>query len=200
MPMTWTPRIDRALAVAARLHEGQYRKGDPTPYVYHPIAVALIVSDFTESEDVVVAALLHDVLEDVPPGTYSAEDMAAEFGAEVTALVQGVSEPKVAGAPKRPWQERKEGYLRRLAGEQDGCLLISAADKIHNLRSMAAVHERLGGDAWGLFNADPDAKLWFYHSVADLVAERFGDDAPVTRSLAEAVSAVDAIIGMESER
>ena len=118
MPMTWTPRIDRALAVAARLHEGRYRKGDPTPYVYHPIAVALIVSDFTDSEDVVVAALLHDVLEDVPPETYSAEDMTAEFGVEVTALVQGVSEPKVAGAPKRPWQERKEGYLRRLAGEQ----------------------------------------------------------------------------------
>ena len=83
MSLTWTPTLDRALAVAARCHAGQTRKDEPTPYIAHPVAVALIVSDFTDDEDVAVAALLHDVLEDVPPSVYSAADMTADFGERV---------------------------------------------------------------------------------------------------------------------
>lgn len=125
MPIAWTPTIDRALAVAARCHAGQTRKDDPTPYIAHPVAVAMIVSDFTDDEDVVVAALLHDVLEDVPPSVFSADDMTAGFGPRVTELVRGVSEAKTAGEETPPWRVRKEGYLARLAEAPPECLLIS---------------------------------------------------------------------------
>ena len=192
MSLTWTPTRARALAVAARCHAGQTRKDDPTPYIAHPVAVALIVSDFTDDEDVAVAALLHDVLEDVPPSVYSADDMTAEFGERVTELVRGVSEEKTAGVQTPPWRVRKEGYLARLAEDSHECLLISAADKIHNLRSMVTAHERLGGDMWGLFNAGPEEKLWFYRAIADAVAERLGD-CTASRELRRAVDDVAAL-------
>ena len=188
MSLTWTPTIDRALAVAARCHAGQTRKDDPTPYIAHPVAVAMIVSDFTDDQDVAVAALLHDVLEDVPPSVYS----AAEFGDRVTELVRGVSEEKTAGEEPPPWRVRKEGYLAALAEDSEECLLISAADKIHNLRSMVAAHERLGDDMWGLFNAGPQEKLWFYRSIADAVTRRLGDCA-ASRELRRAVDDVAAL-------
>ncbi|WP_295648047.1 HD domain-containing protein [uncultured Dietzia sp.] len=189
MPLTWTPTVDRALAVAARCHAGQTRKDDPTPYIAHPVAVAMIVSDFTTDEDVVVAALLHDVLEDVPPSVYSAADMTAEFGERVTEMVRGVSEEKTAGQETPPWRVRKEGYLAQLADDSPECLLISAGDKIHNLRSMVAAHGRLGDEMWGLFNAGPDEKLWFYGAIADTVCQRLGDCA-ASRELRRAVDDV----------
>lgn len=193
MSLTWTPAIDRALAVAARCHAGQTRKDDPTPYIAHPVAVAMIVSDFTDDQDVAVAALLHDVLEDVPPSVYSADDMTAEFGERVTELVRGVSEEKTAGEETPPWRVRKEGYLATLAEDSEECLLISAADKIHNLRSMVAAHGHLGEDMWGIFNAGPTEKLWFYNAIAEAVAERLGDCA-ATRQLRQAVDDVAALV------
>ena len=192
MPLTWSPTIDRALAVAARCHAGQTRKDGPTPYIAHPVAVALIVSDFTSDEDVVVAALLHDVLEDVPPAVYSAADMTAEFGEQVTEMVCGVSEDKTAGTTTPPWRVRKEGYLARLANGSRECLLISAADKIHNLRSMVDTHSRLGEAMWDLFNAGPAEKLWFYGEIADTVSERLGACA-ASRELRRAVDDVAAL-------
>lgn len=192
MPLTWTPTIDRALAVAARCHAGQTRKDQPTPYIAHPVAVAMIVSDFTEDSDVVAAALLHDVLEDVPPSVYSAEDMTAEFGERVTEMVRGVSEEKTAGEETPPWRVRKEGYLATLADDSRECLLISAADKIHNLRSMVTAHDRVGDAMWDVFNAGPEEKLWFYRAIADTVAERLGDCA-ASRELRRAVDDVAAL-------
>jgi len=192
MPLTWTPTIDRALAVAARAHEGQTRKDDPTPYIAHPVAVAMIVSDFTDDEDVVVAAILHDVLEDVPPSVYSAADMTAEFGERVTEMVRGVSEEKTAGEETPAWRVRKEGYLAQLEQDSEECLLISAADKIHNLRSMVVAHERQGESMWGLFNAGPAEKLWFYGAIADTVTTRLGDCA-ASRELRQAVDDVAAL-------
>lgn len=193
MPLTWTPTIDRALAVAARCHAGQTRKDSPTPYIAHPVAVAMIVSDFTEDQDVVAAALLHDVLEDVPPSVYSADDMTAEFGERVTEMVRGVSEEKTAGEETPPWRIRKDGYLAQLAEDSQECLLISSADKIHNLRSMIATHAERGDEMWSLFNAGPDELLWFYTSIADTVAEKLGD-CTATRELRRVVDDLAALV------
>lgn len=197
MPLTWSPTIDRALAVAALCHAGQTRKDGPTPYIAHPVAVAMIVSDFTEDQDVMAAALLHDVLEDVPPSVYSAGDMVAEFGERVTEMVRGVSEAKTAGEETPPWRVRKEGYLAQLADDSPECLLISAADKIHNLRSMVATHDERGAEMWGLFNAGPEELLWFYSSIADTIAERLGD-CEASRQLRRAVDDIAALAPADS--
>lgn len=182
MALTWTPRIDRALQQAARAHEGQRRKSGAAPYISHPVAVALLVAEVTDDEDVIVAALLHDVLEDVAPEIYGAQDIRTDFGTRVLELVRGVSEDKTAGQPQAPWLERKQGYLARLRHSPDECLLISAADKLHNLHSLCADLAQQGAEVWESFNASPAQTLWFQESVAEVIRERLGD-VPASRRL-----------------
>lgn len=83
-------------------HDGQYRKVSGVPYVSHPIGVALITAQYTGNEDAVIAALFHDILEDVSPDIYSADRMRDEFGEHVTEIVANVSEIKSEGGRTRP--------------------------------------------------------------------------------------------------
>lgn len=175
MPLTWTPRIDRALQQAAQAHAGQRRKSGAAPYISHPVAVALLVSEYTADEDVIVAALLHDVLEDVPPEVYGARQIEADFGPRVLELVRGVSEDKTAGRPQAPWLERKKGYLARLREVPRECVLISVADKTHNLHSLCADLEQQGAEVWDHFNASAEQTLWFQRAVAEVVRLRLGE-------------------------
>lgn len=136
--MKLTTKIQKAINVAAQLHLGQVRKSeDRLPYIVHPFAVAWILSDYTKDEEVIMAALLHDVLEDVE-GYYFA-DLVRDFGEKVAAIVKGVSEEKdpidhVGSAST--WLVRKNGYLLNLETAPIESLLVSAADKINNLHTM----------------------------------------------------------------
>ena len=82
-----TPKIQKALNFAIKAHEGQKRKSGED-YVIHPILVAAITSFFNENEDVIIAAILHDVVEDTPYTIYYIKD---EFGGEVANLVEGLT-------------------------------------------------------------------------------------------------------------
>lgn len=179
--MRYTPRIDFALKVAARAHRNQVRKTDDTPYIAHPVAVALLVSEYTVDEDIQIAALLHDVLEDAHPDIYNAEQLKADFGTGVLALVQGVSEKKTAGTAKAPWRVRKQAYLDHLEQAPEGCLLISAADKTHNIESMPVDVGTRGKEYWRKFNAGAEEQVWFYTSVCDVIAARLGEVEAVHR-------------------
>jgi (p)ppGpp synthase/HD superfamily hydrolase len=128
-------RIEQAIRAAAILHKDQLRKGlVPLPYVSHPYAVAMIVADYTDEEDTIIAALLHDVLEDTD---YSVEELKKDFGAVVERMVLDVSE-HVGGpsAAKAPWRERKARYVAQLEDALPGSLIVSAADKLHNMRDI----------------------------------------------------------------
>lgn len=186
MSLKWSPRLDHALQIAALAHEGQSRKSGGTPYIAHPMAVALLVSEFSSDEDVQVAALLHDVLEDAPPAVYDAAQMQADFGARVLELVRGVSEDKTAGHPQAPWLERKQGYLEILRQAPEPCLLIAVADKLHNLHSLCGDLAVRGEQVWQHFNATPERTLWFQREVAGVIRERLGEH-PAVRQLATAV-------------
>lgn len=186
MALTWTPRIDHALQVAALAHRDQARKSGGTPYIAHPMAVALIVSDLTDDEDVHIAALLHDVLEDAPPEVYDAARMRSDFGARILELVRGVSEDKTAGQAQAPWLERKQGYLEVLRQAPEDCLLIAAADKLHNLASLRRDLADRGEQVWQHFNASAEQTLWFQRSVAQVLRDRLGEH-PVTLQLDVAV-------------
>lgn len=174
MALSWTPTIDHALQQAARAHEGQHRKSGGAPYISHPVAVTLLVSGYTADEEVIAAALLHDVLEDVPPEIYGATGIRRDFGPRVLELVRGVSEDKTAGRPQASWLERKRGYLTGLREAPLECVLISAADKLHNLRSLCTDLERLGTEVWDSFNASPSDTLWFQRAVSQVLRDRLG--------------------------
>lgn len=127
----YSPKIEQAIQAAAVLHHGQTRKGPaPVPYFAHLYSVALIAANYTDNEDVIVTALLHDTLEDTD---YSEEELRTDFGDVVMQMVRAVTEPS---RDTHSWQERKTMYASTLKTAPEGALIVAAADKIHNMRSI----------------------------------------------------------------
>ena len=138
-----TTRISAAFALAALVHEKQKRKSTDIPYISHPMAVAAQVAVWGGSEDQFIAALLHDVVED--GGAQYMPVIEEHFGKHVLDLVMACSDAAPQrGQPKGAWIERKEKYIANLRSAADEVLLISAADKWHNLASILADAKRLG--------------------------------------------------------
>lgn len=166
-------KVNLALKVASKAHRDQMRKGTDIPYISHPVAVAMIIGEYTTDEDVIVAGILHDVLEDVRPSIYSEADTRGDFGDKITDIVKDVSEDKVAGEPEKPWIERKKGYLAHLDSLANvEPMIVSAADKIHNLTDMLDEYERVGDELWEKFNASKDEELWFYKSFLEIIQKK----------------------------
>ena len=160
----FTGRIERAVALAMRAHESQFRKGDgQLPYVVHPVTVALILSRYTGDEDTIIAGLLHDTLEDT---LVTAEEIERAFGEKVRDTVLDVTEPDLPGLS---WETRKARYLRRLQTAPRPSLLVAGADKTANLISMIAAYATTGDALWERFHAPPAVKLAFYRQVHALI-------------------------------
>lgn len=174
--MKLTPKIQKAVQVATIAHLGMVRKGDGLPYIIHPFSVAWILVGFTDDEDVIIAGLLHDILEDVPKEKYSADDIERDFGKKVLEIVRGVSEDKdstiTREEEKRSWKERKEKYIENLKSDSPEALMVSAADKIHNLRSMMAAYSVQGEKLWERFNASKDEILWYQEEIFKVMKDR----------------------------
>ncbi|HRY36271.1 MAG TPA: HD domain-containing protein [Candidatus Magasanikbacteria bacterium] len=165
--MNFTPLVQKAIDMSARLHNGQNRKNDETlPYVSHCFSVACILSQYTGKPEVIAAGLLHDVLEDVKGYTYY--DLLRDFGPEVANLVKAVSEDKDPNAKtdkRASWMKRKKGYLENLQKHGSGAMLICAADKINNLRSVTAWYLETGEKTWEKFNSSVKNQIWYYQEV-----------------------------------
>ena len=166
-------KVNLALKVASKAHRDQVRKGTDIPYISHPVAVAMIISKYTTDEDIIVAGILHDILEDVKPSIYSETDMRGDFDDKITDIVKDVSEDKVAGEPEKPWIERKKGYLAHLDNLANvEPIIVSTADKIHNLTDMLEEYERVGDKLWQRFNASKDDELWFYKTFLEIIQKK----------------------------
>ena len=127
-------RIEQALRAITILHKDQVRKGAiPLPYVSHLFAVAMLVMDYTKDEDTVIAALLHDTIEDTD---YTPQELQEDFGGKVLEIVLALSEPQDSENREYTWNERKAAYAKGLRKAPPEALLICAADKIHNMRAM----------------------------------------------------------------
>ena len=169
--MILTPKIQKAINEAARLHHEQKRKGDGLPYVVHLFSVAVILSNYTNDEDIIAAGLLHDTIEDVPG--YTKEELEKDFGKRVAEIVEGVTEEKFIGQnEKATWRNRKEGYLEKLQQDSEEAMLVCAADKIHNLDSMIDGIKLQGEKYWSNFNSSAEGKLWFYEEVFKILKGR----------------------------
>mgnify|MGYP001941678181 FL=1 len=180
-----SPRLIQAINTAAWAHRDHVRKGTDIPYVSHVFGVMQLVSQVTDDEDVLIAALFHDILEDVPE-EYSPERMTREFGERVVELVRGVTKDSTLSS----WQERADAYLAHLRKADDGSVVISAADKLHNLLSIHADLDELGDDLWARFNSGKERQLWWYRSVADLALERLPGN-PLGEELARQVERLE---------
>jgi hypothetical protein len=170
------PAFVTALAFAAAAHATQPRKGTSFPYVVHPIRVAEILYRHGCEPDVVVAGLLHDVLEDT--GT-EAEELEERFNARVAKLVQAVSEPSKLLGEERPRVERMDEAIAHVRAEADlDVLRIIAADKLDNVRSIRdTISERGATATWALFSAPAEEQSRYYRRVAEALTERFPREA-----------------------
>lgn len=148
--MILTPKIRKALRLAATQHDGQHRKDGVTPFVIHPIEVAMIVSEYTINEDVISSALLHDVLEDTQG--YSYEKLAEDFGNNVADIVQSLTDKPL---PDLTWNEKHQKYLEDLKNSSDEAVLICLADKYSNVST-------------GLVNQD---RIWYYQGVISVAKD-----------------------------
>lgn len=186
------PRFDAALAYARQTHDRQVRKGTATPYVAHLLAVAATVLEYGGDEDLAIAGLLHDAVED-QGGQPRLDDIRARFGDRVAAIVLACSDSAEAEAgAKAPWRQRKLAYLRHLETADPDVLLVSLADKVHNARSILRDLRTAGvGPAvWRRFNATPADTVAYYAALAGAFRRRIpGQLADELGEIAAAIAA-----------
>lgn len=183
------PRLHRALDYAAEAHSDQARKGTAIPYLSHPIGVASLVLEHGGDEDQAIAGLLHDVLEDC--GVQHEEPIRTAFGDRVAVMVLGCTDglPNAAG-DKPPWKARKEAYLEHLKTADPCTVLVSACDKLHNARAIAA-DLMAGQPVFERFNAGLEGTVWYYGALHRVFADRLGDNHSLVLQLGAAVGQMD---------
>ena len=168
-------RFTDAVGFAREKHHGDVRKCTRIPYLSHLLAVASLVIEDAASdpqlddrfEDIAMAAVLHDVVEDTP---VSVSEVADRFGPEVARIVQACSDAE--STPKPPWRERKEAYIEHLEEADQAVLCVALADKRHNARCIVNDATELGPEFWNRFNAGPDEQIWYYSAVAEVLTRR----------------------------
>jgi (p)ppGpp synthase/HD superfamily hydrolase len=156
------PRFLRAFSFAAEKHAGQTRKASTIPYIAHVMGVASLVLEFGGDEDLAIAALLHDVVEDCG-GAPMLEEVRRGFGPRVAKIVDGCTDSDTY--PKPPWRERKETYIHHLKRADADTRLVSAADKLNNVRSILSDYRQVGESIWARFNGGREGTLWYYRAL-----------------------------------
>ena len=157
------PKLAAAVKFAVDCHAAveQARKGTDIPYIVHPMEVMSILQRMGAGTDLLCAGLLHDVVEDTDA---TLSDVRAAFGDHVADLVGAHTEDKSLS-----WQERKTLSNEHLRTASDEVRKLILADKLSNLRSIAA-DLRLYGDTeeyWTKFNEGKPAQSWYYSEAID---------------------------------
>jgi GTP pyrophosphokinase len=189
-----TRRFATAFALAWAIHGDQFRKKTGIPYMAHVMSVSALALEHGADEDVAIAALLHDSVEDSKDGAATHGVIADQFGERVARIVMACSDAvAVPGQPKPDWRERKEQYLRHLDADADeDVLLVSACDKVHNSSAILEDLRTEGDVVWQRFTVtDPRQQLWYYNSVAEILRRRF--PGPLTDELGRIVGEIAAL-------
>jgi (p)ppGpp synthase/HD superfamily hydrolase len=174
----YSDRLNHAFAFAAKHHDRQVRKGTRLPYITHPANVAIILARYGQPDDVVIAGILHDVVEDCVRENWTQEMLeeriGEKFGADVLETVLMVTHRKLDDdGNEMDKQERNADYLTRLAIASDAARWVCAADKIHNASSILADLRRTVDpeSVWGRFNAGKEGTIRWYRAVHDRLRE-----------------------------
>lgn len=191
-----TSRYTRAVDVARVLHAADTRKKSNVPYLAHLLSVSAIVLEHGGNEDQAIAALLHDAAED-HGGQSRADAIRAQFGDAVADIVIACSDSLVEDRRnKAPWWPRKVAYLDRLAGVPVEAALVSAADKLHNARSVLTDYRAVGDALWSRFNSDAGivGSLWHYTRLTEILTDRLNGTpgAALTAELVRTVGEITA--------
>lgn len=165
-PENFPEILSRVTGFAALHFHTEVRKGTTIPYMSHLMSVAAGVYELGGGPDEVLAALLHDVLEDKHVDPKEIEDLA---GPEVARIVLNCSDSLQKDGPKAPWKDRKLATLEKIRNLDLKSLRVVLADKLHNSRCIVRDLRQVGSDAlWSRFNAGPAEIAWYYKSLASI--------------------------------
>ena len=165
------PLYERAVMVAAVAHSGMTRKGTGIPYLSHPVEAASIIAEMTDDQELIAAAVLHDVVEDTD---VTAQEIEGMFGARVAHYVACETENKRRGLPpESTWKLRKQETITFLKEKADrNARMLALADKLSNLRSIERDVNNIGDRIWQRFNQKDKAMHgWFYRQTAEALRE-----------------------------
>jgi (p)ppGpp synthase/HD superfamily hydrolase len=160
-----TPQFEAALVYATQLHAQQRRKVTHTPYIAHLLSVAALVLEDGGSEEEAIAALLHDAVED-QGGAITRAEIHSRFGSNVTAIVDGCTEPELT--PSMTWKEHKQLYLEQLRQASPQVQRVALADKLHNARSLWINFRLQGESIWNQFSGGKENVLWLCNAQFEL--------------------------------
>jgi (p)ppGpp synthase/HD superfamily hydrolase len=148
------------------------------PYMAHLLGVASLVLGetghvpFPVTEDMAIAALLHDAVED-EGGLPRLRDIEAKFGNNVAKIVEGCTDSFVEYPDKKQeWEERKSSYIERLWNEPPETLLVSVADKLYNARAILEEYRQIGSEVWTRFKRGRKQQLWYFDELIKVYEER----------------------------
>lgn len=171
-----TGLFDKAAKFAIDAHANSERRGKGFPYVIHAMEAAEIVASITNDQELLAAAMLHDVIEDTD---VTEEEIRAEFGDRIADLVTVESDPVYEGlSVYESWKMRKQYAIDRLSKQNREAKIISLGDKLSNMRAIARDFNKQGDELWKIFHApDPRLHEWHYRELAKALEELSDTDA-----------------------
>ncbi len=177
-------RISRAIEFAAGAHKDEFRKGSTIPYIVHPLDVLSILLKNGASEDLAIAGVLHDVLEDTPR---TRKEIRRNFGNAVGSLVEAASESEelTKGVSneekKKTWKLRKSQKIEKVRTSGRDVRLLICADKLANIRDLFEDWHSSGEDVWAKFNASKEQQAWYYHEIASAMITPPGGTSDISK-------------------
>lgn len=165
------PLFEQAAVFAVVAHRGTRRKGSRIPYLAHPMEAAAIMSEMTDDQELIAAAVLHDVVEDTE---VTLPELQEYFGERIARYVGGETENKRKDLPpESTWMLRKQETIDFLKHRADkGAKMLALADKLSNMRSIARDVEIIGDRLWERFHQkDKTMHGWMYRQIAEALEE-----------------------------
>ncbi len=183
----YSPKILQAVNFATQVHRGKPRKGKPDiPYLTHPLTVGIYLAKAGANEDIIVAGILHDTIEDCEPyGSVTKEFIAKMFGKEVAEMVNDVTEQDKSLS----WPERKQRALEHIPDMSHASLMVKAADQLHNMTDQIEDFKKDGDKMFKNFNASKEDQLDRYDKLIPAIEKAW----PANPLLPDLISAFNKI-------
>lgn len=180
-------KILKAINYATLVHRTQTRKGKPdVPYITHPMSVGLLLARAGAEDDIIVAGILHDTIEDcVPFGSITKETIEKEFGKQVAEMVNDVSEQD----PSLPWYERKKLALEHIPHMKKESVFVKSADVLHNMSDQIEDYKKDGEKTMERFSAPKEQQLKRYINIVTVLAKAWPEN-PIMPELQSALEEI----------
>jgi len=170
-----TEIFDMAAKFAIDCHKNTERRGKGFPYIIHPMEAAEIVATMTNDQELLAAAILHDVVEDTEA---TKEEITFLFGERVANIVDHETDPEFPELSKsESWIKRKEIAIERLKNSSYDVKIVAMGDKLSNIRAIYRDYLNLGDKVWDKFHVtDPKLHEWHYRGLLDALKQLDGTE------------------------